>query len=217
VIRSSLVAAGALALALPLDGCGGRTGLETVQLARDASALDSSTGDAPPPVDAEPVDAPPRVDVDLVDAPPPEDAPEVGDAGICCYDSQNTDAPPDDNCEGTTIAWKYVPSCDIAVAGIELHTTADKVAILSTVGGRPGEPLFSGALPATAKAAWIGADVSPPLLLKAGVEYWIEESPGVCSIATHGREYTYYGNFGTSWDGPYKSHAWTSHIVGACH
>ena len=141
--------------------------------------------------------------------------------GACCGDEQNTDYPPDTNCSGITVAWQYVPSCDFAVSRIELHKSGGTVALLDGVGGGPpGVTLWSAPLPSSpaGEPDWEGADVVPPIALTAGHVYYLEESAGICSIASGGVEYPYYGQSSDgSWDGPYQWHPWTSRIIGACH
>jgi len=198
-----------------LGACGGRT---DVLLAGALSGPDAGPGlDAGLGPD---VVAPgPVRDASDRDALATLDATEA--AGACCGDEQNTDYPTDTNCSGTTIAWQYVPSCDFAVARIELHKTGGTVALLdSAPGGEPGATIWQGDLPSspTGEPAWNGADVVPPIPLVAGHVYYLEESPGTCSIAKSGVPYTYYGLQGDgSWSGPWQQHAWTSHVIGTCH
>jgi hypothetical protein len=216
----------ALACAAMLTGCGGRVDLLLVDDGTDAGSIDSGSPDTGPIISPT-YDASPTYDGGRSDAPTHDAAEEppvvvqVEAGGTCCGEEQNTDYPPDTNCSGITIAWQYIPSCDFSVARIELHKSGGTVALLDgNGGGPPGATLWSAQLPSspTGDPAWEGADVVPPIPLQAGRVYYLEESDGTCSIATSGVEYPYYGlSIGGSWDGPYQSHAWTSHVIGTCH
>ncbi len=106
---------------------------------------------------------------------------------------------------------QYIPQCDIDVTRIEVHTNGGHVSLLADMGGSPGMSLFTGVLPTSAGPSWIGADVSPPLPLKGGRTYWIQQGPGTCSTAAGGQVFsnvpTVHGSSGN---------AWTSHIIGSC-
>ena len=209
-----------IAAVAALVACGGRTPL---------FVLDEGSGEAGPGPIAPIVD-PEAGFVDVLETPDVRETPDAADEGIvmsggdgggrCCGDEQNTDHPPSTNCSGITIAWQYIPSCDFAVSRIELHKSAGTVALLDHAGSQPGATLWSAELPSspTGDPAWNGADVVPPIALRAGHIYFIEESAGTCSIATDGIEYPYYGlGSDGSWDGPYTWHPWTSHVIGTCH
>jgi len=223
------VGAVSILLFVAASACGSRSGLDVPPIDLDAGVfLFDAPVDSPPReidapfiVDAPFVDAPfvdaPIVDAPIVDA-PAVDAPILADGPLqCCGDEQNTDFPPDDNCHGNTVAWQYIPSCDFILARIEIHRSGGgTVSLLDSDGARPGVTLFTGLLPSSPSSAWVGANVDHPLPLRAGHIYWIEESPGICSIATQGIPYTYYGNLGTGWEGPFQGHPWTSRVIGAC-
>jgi hypothetical protein len=161
---------------------------------------------------ATPEAAPAVADAGVVDA---SVLPE--DAGMCCGDSQNTDFPPSDTCGGASIAWEYIPKCDIPVALIQLHNGGGPVAILDSEGTAPGKLLWSGTLPATSSPAWLSTEVYPPVPLYAGHRYFLFEGEGPCSIAASGDEQPYYaGSPSGTWSGPYMGHAWTARLGAAC-
>jgi len=138
----------------------------------------------------------------------------------CCYDAQNGSEPPSLSCSqgATWIAWEYVPSCDLLLVRIELHTNGGGVALLQDAGGKPGALLAQATMPSVSPPGWTGGDLAKPIPLQAGTTYWLAESTSYCSIAASGVAYTYYGgnSLSGSWDGPFKSHHWTSHLIGAC-
>jgi hypothetical protein len=192
--------------------CGARTQLAgSVGEPDDAGVdakLDSPLHDAP--WDApEPVDAPP----------PPPPPPPPADAALCCEDGQNTNYPPDALSAGASVAWQYIPACNIVVKGIELHNRGGLVVLRDSNGAQPGAALFKGTLPVPAGPGldWVGTDVQPPVPLTAGHVYWIQEAPGPLSEASDGVQYTYWAdNGGGSWSGPFNWHPYTSRIHGVC-
>jgi hypothetical protein len=71
----------------------------------------------------------------------------------------------------------------------------------------------------------MGADVSPPIALKAGHAYYIrqitpEGTSDVCSAAKDGaaqRQFNWTGLGGAgAWTGPYIWLNWTAHVIGDC-
>lgn len=197
-----------VAVAVLLVACGSRTPLDEDERA-DGAAPDASIRDA----GRDARDSAP----DVTDGDVPVD---FGDAAICCEDGQNTSFPPDDNCGGVSLAWEYVPSCNLRVKGIELHNQGGAVSIHADDAGRPGPVLWQGTLPKPSQPgnAWVGTSVTPLLPLAKGRRYWIQAAAGPCSIATGGVQQPYYGWWGggTGWDGPFTWHHYTSRIHGAC-
>lgn len=189
-----------VAVALIACACGARTELWDSNVTLDASSYDS------------PLDVQPPLDVASFDG-------EIqNDGAVCCEDGQNLDSPPDDLSGGASVAWQYVPQCNITVIGIELHNIGGEVVIRDSNGSEPGDALWTGTLvPADGNnLAWTSTAVSPPLPLVMGHVYWIQEAPGPLSESSNGVEYTYYADTGSGWDGPYNWHAYTSRIHGAC-
>ena len=176
------------------------------------------------PLDAA-VDSSPQPDVaplpDVVT--PPDDVvapPDVieNDGAVCCEDGQNLNFPPDDLSSGASVAWQYIPQCNITVIGIELHNLGGEVVIRDSNGAEPGDALWTGTLPPTGNTLdWTSATVSPPLPLAMGHVYWIQEAPGPLSEASDGVEYTYYADTSNGWNGPWNWHPYTSRVHGECH
>lgn len=147
----------------------------------------------------------------------PSDAP-FNDGAICCEDSQNTESAPDALSGGASVAWQYVPTCNILVKSLELHNRGGAVALRDSNGEQPGVALFQGTLPVPSgpDLDWVATDVQPPVLLQAGHVYWIQEAPGPLSEASSGIAYTYYADGLNGWDGPFNWHFYTSRIHGSC-
>ena len=91
------------------------------------------------------VDSAPQPDVvQIPDVIPPSDdvitTPDViaNDGAVCCEDGQNLNFAPDDLSSGASVAWQYVPQCNITVIGIELHNLGGEVVIRDSNGERAG-------------------------------------------------------------------------------
>ena len=142
-----------------------------------------------------------------------------------CGEGVNITSPPATNCGGAGAAFEYVPQSDVLATRIELFTTPGVVALLDSDGAcdKPGALLFrhdlDGASPAI---GWRGADVYPPIALKAQHKYFLHMAPGAngsiaCSVSQSGvnvREYT--GAPGGRWEGPFSGLAWMGRVVGVC-
>jgi len=148
----------------------------------------------------------------------PFDAP-LNDGAVCCEDGQNTSFTPDDLSGGASVAWQYLPTCNIVVTSIELHNRGGFVALLDSNGAEPGATLFQGTLPTPSGSGldWVATDVTPPVALEAGQVYWIQEAEGPLSEASGGIAYTYYASTTNGWNGPWNWHDYTSRIHGNCH
>lgn len=147
-----------------------------------------------------------------------EDADDEGDVttGRCCSDNQNGSFAPETNCGGTALAWEYTPKCDLALTTLELHATGGLARVYdSDLAGRPGVLLLERPLPSSSTPKFLAANVSPPLLLRAGHKYFLGKDAGMCSIATGGAQQEYYAMDGSR-SGPFKGHAFTSRLRGNC-
>jgi hypothetical protein len=142
-----------------------------------------------------------------------------------CGEGVNITSAPATDCGGAGAAFEYVPQTDTLATRIELFTTPGVVALLDSDAAcdKPGALLFQQALDgASDQIGWRGADVYPPIALKAQHKYFLHMAPGAsgsiaCSVAESGvfvREYT--GHPGGPWEGPFSGLAWMGRVVGVC-
>jgi hypothetical protein len=142
-----------------------------------------------------------------------------------CGEGVNITSAPATNCGGAGAAFEYVPVTDVTASRIELSTTPGKVALLDSDGAcdKPGAVLFQGDLDGAGSAiAWRGAEIFPPIQLRAQHKYFLFQAPGAfgsmaCSVSQSGvmvREYT--GPLGGPWQGPFSGSAWMGRVVGVC-
>ena len=124
---------------------------------------------------------------------------------------------------GPLIGIRWVPASSVTIRRVEVYTgevsASNALAIWSTDGGLPSKPLaplavtnnFTVSLP----KGWQGADLTSPLSVTAGTEYWVvwdpaggEQSP--VSGDPGDVQQTYWGSYvgtvngGASWFGPFS-------------
>jgi hypothetical protein len=202
--------------------CGGRTQLyERVGTDAGVHPVDAGKDSGPIGVDAAPPDAgpPDAGDCGFDQDPSPQATSGYG----ACGEAINITSPPTDNVSGAGAAFEYVPETDVVVGRIELHTTGGSVGLLDSDCDLPAKVLFYGPLPTSPTPAWLGADVFPPVTVKAGHRYFVYESTaggsGEDSAATSGvevREYTTPNGVNGPWGGPFGGIAWSAHLIGVC-
>jgi hypothetical protein len=135
-----------------------------------------------------------------------------------CDEGLNSVEPPVDCEQGTGDAWfasPYAPKADLTVERIEVHYETGSVALLTSVGGLPGDVLFMGAITAIGTAGWAGADVSPPLPIRAGVDYFLAFEGG-CSFGQGPAAIEFAA---TTLAGPWSADGddiWTARVIGKC-
>ena len=188
-------------LLVVLVACGGR-------LSDDDASMD---GDVPldGSVDAiVPRDARPHVDAPIGDAPPPGPCtvgPNLGLPLAVCSAAQDL-----------WFASPYTPPSDISVTRIEAYMRQGDVALLTSVNGAPGALLFQGSVGMSAMPAWIGATVSPPVMLNGGTEYFLGFRND-CSFTYGGNSPVEY--ISKSITGPWSvsgTDNWTARLIGTC-
>ena len=140
---------------------------------------------------------------------------------MCCSSDNQNDNPTSDNCgaaPGSWIAWKYAPSCDIAIDRLELYVPSGRVALFADANGQPGAVLFEATLSPATTPGWSGADVSPPIPVAPGQVYWLAQRSNHCSIAAFGHSPTEWtsSDLGGPWSGPFHGDKFTAHVFGAC-
>jgi hypothetical protein len=175
-------------------------------IANDVIAKDVITSDVVPACD------------DFTDDPTPQ---ATTDLGTACDEGENTSSPPATGCSTVGVAWEWVPDHDMAVSRLELWTQGgNQVAFYADDNGRPGTRLFLGDTGGDhdPSSAWRGADVNPPIPVRACHRYYLHQillNGFACSWSSGGidvREYTVNGN---GWDGPFPGH-WMARVRGAC-
>lgn len=138
--------------------------------------------------------------------------------GVQCVQGPNTQYKTG-ACSGDQIDWfasPYTPTTNITVDRIEVHMAQGQVALLASAAGAPGKVLFVGSVGKSPSPAWIGTDVSPPVLLHGGTLYYIAFR-GDCSFAMGGSEPVEY--ISPSLGGPWKidgTDDWTARLIGIC-
>jgi hypothetical protein len=191
-----VVSRGGVFIVASLIACGARTELRGEL--KDASA----------PADA---------GVDVADVTQPDvDQPDVP-SGPCTL-GPFIDLPASD-CGGDQVDWfatPYTPPVDISVDRIEAHMAQGNVALLESTGGAPGAVIFIGNAGTSPMKAWIGTDVSPPVSLSGGTQYFIGFQ-GDCSFTFNGSEPIEY--IASSVNGPWHDQGtdnWTARLIGTC-
>lgn len=191
--------------------CGGIS-LSSIEAEGDAARIENEQERADAGRDARP----PGLGRDAKVVNDADDEGEDANGGRCCGDNQNGSFAPETNCVGTSLAWEYTPKCDLALTTLELHATGGLARIYdSDAAGRPGVLLLERPLPTSSTPKFLAANVSPPLLLRAGHKYFLGKDAGMCSIATGGTQQEYYAMDGSR-AGPFKGHAFTSRLRGNC-
>ena len=216
-------------LLAPCAACGTRTDLGVPAPMRAGPPRRVPPGDRlPPPPLVDPVDAsvppPPALPPP---APPPTPPPPAADCD--CRQTLNDGFPTDTNCffGARYAAFELIPSCDIAVTRIELHTDFGDVAVLADalVGDAPGPGarIAQSALDEPLPGGWRAADFEPPVRLTRGQRIWITQvMSGMCSIVAGGTPIPFYGSFGSlegPWEGPWtdgSTHPFTARLYGDC-
>lgn len=141
-----------------------------------------------------------------------------GAVGVQCMQGMNTQYKPA-VCGGDQFDWfasPYTPTGDISVDRIEVHMSKGQVALLASKAGAPGKVLFEGSVGTSPSPAWIGTDVSPPVLLKGGTRYYLGFR-GDCSFSMGGQDPVEY--ISPSLGGPWKidgTDSWTARLIGTC-
>ncbi|HEY4121426.1 MAG TPA: hypothetical protein VGM56_26355, partial [Byssovorax sp.] len=114
------------------------------------------------------------------------------------------------------LAFRYIPSCDIDIAEVQLHIgAAQGIAILADNGGHPGIVRGQGA-PTDAGGGWASISLSPPVQAHAGAIFWLAGLGATCSTAPGTAEPSWTSAAVT---GPWQSGAqgsFTARIAAAC-
>lgn len=141
----------------------------------------------------------------------------IGDGGACTL-GPNLGLPLGD-CSGDQVDWfatPYTPPTSITVDRVEAYMMQGNVALLTSSGGAPDAVLFVGDVGSSSPKAWIGADVSPPVFLQGGTEYFIGFQ-GDCSFTMGGSEPVEY--MAPAVSGPWHDQGtdnWTARLIGTC-
>jgi hypothetical protein len=156
------------------------------------------------------------------DAPSAPDAAQDADkpdvTGAACTLGPNIQLPTN-LCGGDQVDWfatPYTPPTDISVDRIEAHMAQGNVALLTSAGGMPGSVLFVGSVGTSPMPAWIGTNVSPPVFLSGGTQYFIGFQ-GDCSFSMGGSEPIEY--MAPTVNGPWHDQGtdnWTARLIGTC-
>jgi len=216
----ALVLAGAVA-------CGSRTGLVEATPApsgasRDAAG-DDETMDAT--VDAVADDASDESVADASDLDVALDVVGIDGAGWSACDERTNSGTPVDRTatQGAAwLAWKTVLPTTERVEQIALHDTGGEVAVLGDDAGRPGKVLATAPGPAPLLIGWHARTLSTPVVLEAGVTYWVAHSNADAaadlSYDSTGPTPPYWGGctLAGPWDGPYVNYAFDVQLDGTC-
>jgi hypothetical protein len=149
--------------------------------------------------------------------PPGQDPPRPGGR---CVEAQNAQGTLSTNCGGASLAWQYIPTTSFRLEQVDLYTHADAFALLDDAGGRPGGVLSRGTFARGNEPGWESARLDPPVELEAGRTYWLWKTEGTCSIVESGARPVYWANLRgldpSSWQGPFRGHAFTARLYGTC-
>jgi hypothetical protein len=135
-----------------------------------------------------------------------------------CDEGLNSTDPAVECEQGPDNGWfasPYSPKGDLTVERLEVHYGMGSVALLTSAGGLPGDVLFMGAVTAIGTTGWAGADVSPPLSIRAGVDYFLAFEGG-CSFGQGPAAIEFSA---TTLAGPWSADGddvWTARVLGKC-